>query len=542
MSKSGKSPIENAAAIIEKFGGIRPMSAKINVAVTTVQGWKKRDAIPAGRKDAILQAAEEHQIDLSEFFDDAPAIEDSVVAEDIAEENDVSSGDAKEVNEEVASDAEEQASEKEEVAATPSEEKIAVEETSETILSAKKADQFAEPKPAPSHPDYTELAITTEKRAVTKSSLIAAGLVLLIITAIVATLWPDYEEFNARGTRLSDIENDISDMKEQQSAFKGLVPEDWQNQIEELRTQMSDAQASAQEVYRDAKTISDDLLAGRNVDKHVTQLQEYVAEIANENGLYGLYSKFETMGSSVIGQQKLDGTVESLLQLFNTVDMENKDEGYVNDILSQARDQSGLLGETLEGVPENELKAAAMLLGLTQMRSSLNRGDEAFDSDLQLLMNMVDEDDVELRAALEKLAPHAKSGVLTPEGLSKEFRSVAGDVVAASLSGEDVSFSERMSARVNDILKVEKDGELVSGTDTQVTVDKSQKMIEKGQIDEAVKMLKSNLNAKELKPLKPWLDQVEGVLSAQKAQRAIEKAIEMNIGSGFLGGSQLLTE
>ncbi len=542
MSKSGKSPIENAAAIIEKFGGIRPMSAKINVAVTTVQGWKKRDAIPAGRKDAILQAAEEHKIDLSEFFDDAPAVGDSAVAEDVTEENDASSDDAEEVSEEVAADIEEEASEKEEAPVTPAEEKIAAEETPEAILSAKKVEQFAEPKPAPSHPDYTELAITTEKRAITKSSLIAAGLVLLIITAIVATLWPDYEEFNARGTRLSDIENDISDMKEQQSAFKGLVPEDWQNQIEELRMQMSDAQTSAQEVYRDAKTISDDLLAGRNVDKHVTQLQEYVAEIANENGLYGLYSKFETMGSSVIGQQKLDGTVESLLQLFNTVDMENKDDGYVNDVLSQARDQSGLLGETLEGVPENELKAAAMLLGLTQMRSSLNRGDDAFDSDLQLLMNMVDEDDVELRAALEKLAPHAKSGVLTPEGLSKEFRSVAGDVVAASLSGEDVSFTDRMSARVNDILKVEKDGELVSGTDTQVTVDKSQKMIEKGQIDEAVKMLKSNLNAKELKPLKPWLNQVEGVLNAQKAQRAIEKAIEMNIGSGFLGGSQLLTE
>ncbi len=279
-------------------------------------------------------------------------------------------------------------------------------------------------------------------------------------------------------------------MKQQQSAFKGLVPENWQSQIDELRTQMSGAQSSAEEVYRDAREVSEDLLAGRNVDKHVVQLQEYVAQIANENGLYGLYSRFETMSSSVIGQQKLDGSVESLLQLFNTVEMEDKDEGYVNNVLGQAREQSALLGETFGDVPEHELKAAAMLLGLTQMRSSLNRGDEAFDGDLQLLMNMVDEDDVELRAALEKLAPHAKSGVLTPEGLSKEFRTVAGDVVAASLSGEDISLSERMSARVNDILKIEKDGELISGTDTQVTVDKTQKMVEEGQLDAAVKLLK----------------------------------------------------
>ncbi|MGH1376106.1 MAG: COG4223 family protein [Alphaproteobacteria bacterium] len=553
MSKSGKKPIENAAAIIERFGGIRPMSAKINVAVTTVQGWKKRDVIPAGRKDIILQTAIEHDIDLSTFFDDAPVIEPVVEEKTVSnDESDAPTDDVSSASDAVTVEDEEKAEDvSEAVAPSVSVESIKTdsvkadnikEEAPEVVLSASKPDEFIEPKPAASNPDYTELAITTEKRAVTKSSLIAAGLVLLIITAIVATLWPDYEEFTERGTRISAIEDDLSDMKQQQSAFKGLVPENWQSQIDELRTQMSGAQSSAEEVYRDAREVSEDLLAGRNVDKHVVQLQEYVAQIANENGLYGLYSRFETMSSSVIGQQKLDGSVESLLQLFNTVEMEDKDEGYVNNVLGQAREQSALLGETFGDVPEHELKAAAMLLGLTQMRSSLNRGDEAFDGDLQLLMNMVDEDDVELRAALEKLAPHAKSGVLTPEGLSKEFRTVAGDVVAASLSGEDISLSERMSARVNDILKIEKDGELISGTDTQVTVDKTQKMVEEGQLDAAVKLLKKNLNSAELRPLKPWLNKVEGVLNAKSAQKAIEQAIELNTGRGFLGGSQLLSE
>ena len=62
---------ENAAAttlsdgeIIDRFGGIRPMAAKLGVAFTTVQGWKVRGHIPQGRRQAILDAAAKHGIDL----------------------------------------------------------------------------------------------------------------------------------------------------------------------------------------------------------------------------------------------------------------------------------------------------------------------------------------------------------------------------------------------------------------------------------------------------------------------------------------------
>jgi len=50
--------------IIERFGGIRPMAAKLGVAVTTVQGWKERGHIPAGRFKQIAESAAAHGIDL----------------------------------------------------------------------------------------------------------------------------------------------------------------------------------------------------------------------------------------------------------------------------------------------------------------------------------------------------------------------------------------------------------------------------------------------------------------------------------------------
>ena len=214
----------------------------------------------------------------------------------------------------------------------------------------------------------------------------------------------------------------------------------------------------------------------------------------------------------------------------------------MNNAIYMARSQSAALSQTLGNVPKDELKAAAMLLAMTQVRSALNRSDEAFDDDLGLLMGMVGDGNKDLSTSLEKLAPHSKSGVLSMDGLQKEFRTVAGDVVAASLRGEEVSFSDQATARLNNILKIEKDGELVSGTKTQVDMEKASKMLALGNIDEAIKFLNKQLNSKELAPLRPWIKKAKISAAAKKAQKTIEQAIDMSMGSGLLGGSQLLSE
>ena len=67
--KTAKPALQNASEIIERFGGIRPMAAKIDTPVTTVQGWKKRNVIPATRRADVLKAAKDNNIDLSEFTD-----------------------------------------------------------------------------------------------------------------------------------------------------------------------------------------------------------------------------------------------------------------------------------------------------------------------------------------------------------------------------------------------------------------------------------------------------------------------------------------
>ncbi len=62
--------IKNADELIKSFGGIRPMASKMGIPVTTVQGWKKRNSIPASRKQEIIKAAQENDIDLKNLLED----------------------------------------------------------------------------------------------------------------------------------------------------------------------------------------------------------------------------------------------------------------------------------------------------------------------------------------------------------------------------------------------------------------------------------------------------------------------------------------
>ncbi len=61
--KDGAAETEPAAhQVIALFGGIRPMASKLEVAVSTVQGWRERASIPASRHGQIQATAKAHKI------------------------------------------------------------------------------------------------------------------------------------------------------------------------------------------------------------------------------------------------------------------------------------------------------------------------------------------------------------------------------------------------------------------------------------------------------------------------------------------------
>lgn len=52
-------------SIFQKFGGIRPMAAKLAVPPSTIKSWHAKRAIPDWRHRAVMEAALAHNIDLS---------------------------------------------------------------------------------------------------------------------------------------------------------------------------------------------------------------------------------------------------------------------------------------------------------------------------------------------------------------------------------------------------------------------------------------------------------------------------------------------
>lgn len=546
MSKSGNKPIENATEVIERFGGIRPMSSKINVPVTTIQGWKKRNIIPANRRQDLLEAANENDIDLSDLIEGAPSLS-SAVEETALETEETSQGDGTGTNSEENGDAGENpvpAFVREEPEERDTD-KGADEKAHDSPKTARPAIESSLPPSARAPqrggaPEFTELALETEKKAITKSAVISLVLVVLGLGLIVALLWPKVEKVDQQGNRLSALEGDLVNVKEQQALFKGLVPEDWAGQLEDLKAQVENARRGAGPAFARAREASGAVLGQHagTLEDRLKKLESYVDELTESNAVAGVLARIQLMRETVLGQETLDRASQELWALMASRDGAENGED-IEGLLEGARHKSNALAQTFQDVPPEDLKAAAMLLALTQMRESLNRDATPFDDDLQLLRAMIGNDDPELRAALDRLAPVAEEGVLTPGGLSDEFRSLAGDVVVASLKGEDVSISEKAAARMNNLFSVEKDGELVTGTKTQATVSRAQKQLDQGNVSGALDIL-NTLDAGELAPLSGWMEKAKSTLAAGNAGDMIREAIEMTAGSGYLGGAELL--
>lgn len=523
MSKSDKQPIENAAEIIEKFGGIRPMSSKINVAVTTIQGWKKRGVIPAARKGAIIEAAEEHNIDISEYVEGAAAVQDNI---------DSQSGDVDQENQNEAAEPSEGTDDE------AIEGQVVEVQQSKELVKTERVDEFSEKRKQrmdAANKDYTELAVEIQKNAIKRSVIVASVIILVVVAATIGIMKPKFQEMNDREAQIKELETKISEMQAEQSSFKGLVPEDWKEELQNLKNQ---AAQTGQSVSESVAVLSNDLSSEEGRTKRVEQLQTYVSEITGESGIYALTDRFSQMREDFVGRKVLDNSVSALLPILEN--SEGQDETQLNAMIDSAREKNASLQQSLDNVPKNELKAAAMLLAMTQVRSALNRGDEDFEGDLTLLKNMIGDENVKLYNSIDKLAPHARSGILTPGGLRLEFQTVAGDAVAASLRGEEVSVGEKLSAKMNDILQVEKDGELITGTETQATLNEAENMISGDRWQEALDLLRTKLRAKELEPLRPWIKEVEKLINSRKLDKMLEEAIELNFGEGLLGGAKSL--
>ncbi len=553
MSKTNPEVIENAEEVIERFGGIRPMAKKIDVAVTTVQGWKKRGVIPANRREVIIEAARTHGVELPESLQEnleqgranenkkpesfdgySPAPSPYSFAEDRQEEKDEEEDDESSENDE----AEEEEREDEVPSLAAQRRAEQMQRASSSVSSVPRSSFTSEvDKPRPSRDDEEillgdSIALQIKKaevRAVTKSTLITIAIMAVILAGSYFILDPFAPpkappEMAVLENKIDGMEQDLATVKEQQKSFRDMIPDNFRDQFGALRQQSENAQIALGDAIARAETLSRDVMGAENMQERLSYVETALAELRSSPQFGSLMNRMQSLQQSVAGQQQLDQSVNEL----STLVMNSEGEkAQFDEALGEARDKSTALSQTFEGVPQEDLKAAAILLGFSQLRDALNRGNQPFEDDLVLLMNFVGQDDPALRGSLERLAPHANRGVLTPAGLSAEFRSLAGDAVVASLKGEDVSVQEKAKARLNQIFSVEKDGELLTGTPTQAQINETQNLLEAGNLEAAIAQAAS-IDGPAAQVLAPWIEKAQATLTAQKTETVINQVLSAN--------------
>ena len=419
--------LKDVETLINRFGGMRPMSRKLDVAVSTIQGWKKRDHIPADRVADVIAAARANHVSLDGF--------------DVANTN--------------------------------------------TNTDSHGNSQPSAVAPKPQHqasPSKPAIKGANDVRAlrneiIIKSFAVAAS-VVLVVGGLAYALFADHAK------EVIDVAQDQQRIEQEVSALE--------TRFESLEN-----------------TITNNL---NNLNGQVSSLADRLQSASGQDiNLDQLIARFENLTRAVDGQGDQAQAFNDLKAIVDTLQgrIQSMDQA-----LEEAKAQNAEIAQSMQGVTGRDLSAAAMLLAMTGMRENMNRA-QPFAEDLAVLQELVGNDDPELPAAIDRLAPYAESGILTPEGISNELRGVTGDIIAAALRGEDVSIRDQIMARLGQILSVEKDGQPILGIAEQAVVARAQAALDRGDVETALKELRQ-LDGDAAKAANPVTQHLEGAVNADQ--------------------------
>ncbi len=515
MSQEDIDALKNASVIIERFGGIRPMAAKVGAPVTTVQGWKKRDVIPGARREDVLKAANENSIDLSDLLASSPTNAINVKSSESALADAASTND--------------------------NDIKITV----EPILrpQSKPMPSSLSPRIDTTHEELMAAIAQGQKKAVRTSLWTTLVFALLVGGAATLALLPSAKKIEQHDEQIAGLEGkvgamdkDVQAMNEGAGFIKDMVPDDIRVKMENLKKEADGISNDVKKVAAEAKQLSKTVLAtdAGSLSDRLSVIEAKLADTEGGQAMKDMTARIRNLEVSIAGQEQLGASITELTQIVDSLD------GQVNSLstrMAQAQNTpNSPLGQTLEGVSGSDMKAAALLIAFSQLRESLNRN-APFGDDVALLQKLVGNDDPQLQDALTRLAPQAeKGGVLTSEGLSNEFKGMAGDIVFSSLKGEDVSVTEKAKVRLTQIMNIKKDGELVGGTPTQKAVAQAQDQLDRGDVQGAIATL-NTLDGNAKTQAQPFIDQAQATILADQIQNMLRTMIVANVGTNINAAS-----
>ncbi|MCW2235757.1 COG4223 family protein [Azospirillum canadense] len=515
--------------IIERFGGIRPMAHKLDIPVTTVQGWKKRGAIPLNRHADLRAAAAKHRITLDEAdleaatpsedratTDTTPDAADSVtplppdaVAAPEGVEPVVPPADTLPGTEPVIIAGPH--------AESPASEAAKADETARVEPPAFEPPPIVEPVPPTTSYEPVREVHREERRSGAGFATAVSLLALIVGAAALSEPWwgprvpgwpsrdgaaqqaaapapaPVAQPDPALRGQLQQIADRVGKLEQRPAASGngaaagGVDPQVLENALRQLSGRIDQLDQRVQQAGS----------AEAQPDPRVNQLAERLG---------GIEQRVAAVGSNTQAAEQLRQEVDGLKQQLASV---NQSVASVNQAVETRRDAA--------------TAAQALVLAAGQLRSALATG-QPFQQELQAV-RALGVSDPQVTQPLDAVSAYAGKGVPTQPQLADRFQALSSDIVRAANQGEGGDWINQVTGKLATLVTVRRQGGGVVGDSADAVVARAEASLQENNLGKAIEEL-SALKGPAATTAAPWIADAKARLAANQAgQQLTARAI-----------------
>jgi uroporphyrinogen-III synthase len=513
------------AAVIERFGGIRPTAAKLDVPVTTVQGWKKRGHVPINRHADLKAAAARLGIELTDA---------EIAATASPEEQAAARAAALGVGGEAAADeparrspwgpAPEAAPEAAPPAETPTPARPLPED-------APAGAQPAGTEPAPAAVEPQRSAPEPERRS--GGSGLAWVALVGAAAAIVVAVMP-YFEADAPAALPAAAERRIAAL-ERRAADPPAPPADLSPL--EARVAALEGRPTADAGAGEARAALDERLAA--AERRLAELAERLAALdALRRQASDLAAALERVEGRLAGvdeaarraAETAQGAQQAAQAAQQAAGQAQQAAGAARQAGEDARARAEAVSQELRERGLADAAGQAMVLAASQLRDAVEGG-RLFAAQLEAVRSMVG-DLPGTAEALDALAPAAQTGVPTRAALIARAQGLGGRIVRAERSAaEGGTWVDEALGRLGTLVTVRRGAPAPGETGTEAAVARAEAAIAQGDIEAAVEHL-SALDGAAAAAAAPWVEAARSRLAAERAAEALGRAAAERISGG----------
>lgn len=502
--------------LIERFGGIRPMAAKLDIPVTTVQGWKKRGAIPAQRHADLKAAAARHTITLTDAELEATLPRDE-------------HGTTSETDSEAASPT---------IALpgpTPADQpSSATPPSAASTVSDSEAVQRDEPEPAPSASgdgtgtgprEEPAVAVTppVDSQSASRSGSNAVAVIALLVglAALGEPWWGPVVPGWPRQTVTITQTNPVPEVDPQLIVrFEQLA-----DRVNELERRPGAAAPAAPPSAADQATLD---AALKQLSERLDGLERATSDAARQAATA---SPTQAQPDPRIGQ--LSDKIAGLESTLSGLAGERGAADQLRSELDGLKSRLGTLATEIETRRDTATTAQALVLAAGQLRAALSLG-QPFGAELKAV-RALGISDPQVTQALDSVSALAEQGVPTQAVLTDRFLAQTSEIVRTDAKGNNADWLDQVAGTLSTLVTVRRQGGNVVGDSADAVVARTEAALRDGDLARAVAEL-SVLTGPATAITGPWLDDAKARLAAnQAAEQLTSRAISLLSGSTEAG-------